>query len=64
VDNYNKFCKDKSCSEYIEWDFSFDTNSRPYPCVSCKIIGQSHDIDSYPEDCKHLDEIKKIELKK
>lgn len=58
--NYNEFCKTKECPEYIEWDYEFETGSQP--CVSCQKVGQSHDIDEYPEDCLHLSEIKLIQL--
>jgi hypothetical protein len=60
--NYNDFCKEKECGEYIEWDFVFDAECQPYPCTSCQKVGQSYDIEAYPEDCVYIDEIKKIKL--
>jgi len=48
---YNEFCGSKNCPEYIEWDYE---NT---PCTSCKLIGQSHDITEYPEDCLFKEEI-------
>lgn len=58
--NYNEFCKTKGCEEYIEWEW--DTEFGPYLCTSCQKIGQSYDIEEYPEDCLYLDEIRKIEV--
>lgn len=60
--NYNQFCKKSGCEEYIEWDYEFDSECPPYPCTSCQKVGQSYDIEEYPNDCPFLDEIQKIEL--
>ena len=54
--NYNEFCKSKDCEYYIEWSFEFGD------CVSCKLVGQSYDIEEYPENCPHIDDIKQIKL--
>jgi hypothetical protein len=54
--NFNDFCKSKNCSEYIEWSFDMGAN-----CTSCKLVGQSYNIDEYPKNCLFLDEIKKHE---
>lgn len=54
---FNEFCKNKQCSEYIEWTFDMGAY-----CTSCKLVGQSYNIDQYPNDCLFLDEIKKFEL--
>ena len=55
---YNEFCESKNCKGYIEWEYQFESDMQPYPCVSCKLIGQSHDIIEYPKDCPFLNEIK------
>lgn len=60
--NYNEFCKASGCDQFIEWDH--DTEYGPYPCTSCMIIGQSYNIDKYPEDCPFKEEISKIELER
>ena len=60
--NYNDFCKEKECAEYIEWDLVIEEAGQPYICASCKKVGQSYDIDEYPKDCPFLNEIQKIEL--
>jgi len=54
---FNNFCKSKNCPEYVEWDFGHGT------CVSCKLIGQSYDIEEYPQNCLFLNEIKEFEYK-
>ena len=58
MDNYSEFCKSKECEFYIEWEF--DTGYGPYPCKSCKKIGQSYEVEEYPEDCPYLEEIKNV----
>lgn len=58
---FNKFCRNKNCENYIEWEYSFDSQSQLYPCISCTLIGQSYDITEYPPNCKFLPEIKKYE---
>lgn len=54
--NYNEFCKNKQCQEYIEWTFDMGVK-----CTSCKLVGQSYDITEYPKDCLFLDEIKQVD---
>lgn len=53
---FNEFCKSKNCPQCIEWTFGMGSN-----CVSCKLIGQSYDIDEYPKDCLFLEDIKEFE---
>lgn len=53
---FNGFCKSKKCPEYIEWNFGHGN------CFSCKLVGQSYDIDQYPENCLHKEEIKEYEI--
>jgi len=62
MNNYNDFCRDIGCEEYIEWDYEFEPCSPPYPCTSCQKVGQSYDIDAYPDDCPHLMAIQMIVL--
>ena len=58
---YDKFCYGIGCDHYVEWDYSFDSGAPPYPCVSCKLYGQSYNIDVYPDNCPYLEEIKQFE---
>lgn len=55
MDNYTAFCKSKNCEHFIEWEF--DTGYGHHPCNSCKKIGQSYEVEEYPEDCPFIDEI-------
>ena len=52
---YNDWCKSKECEHYIEWEYLFDSTEQPYPCVSCKLVGQSHNIEQRPEECPFND---------
>jgi hypothetical protein len=54
--NFNEFCSKKQCPEYIKWSFDMGAN-----CESCKLIGQSYNIDEYPKNCLFLEEIKEHE---
>ena len=55
--NFNEFCKNKNCEEYITWSFGFGK------CTSCKRVGQSYNIEDYPIDCLFLDDIKLYNIK-
>ena len=52
--NYNEFCSKQNCPHYIEWSFSVggEDDNEEYPCVSCKLQGQSYDITEIAEDCQ------------
>ena len=56
---FNDFCANKGCEEYIAWNY--DCEGYPVNCESCKLIGQSHDIIEYPENCLFLNDIQKFE---
>jgi hypothetical protein len=53
--SYNNFCKSKNCPEYIEWDFEMGAK-----CTSCKLVGQSYNIEEIPENCLFKEEIEKL----
>ena len=57
IDNYNEFCKTRDCEHYIEWSFEYGN------CVSCKLVGQSYNIEEYPENCPHIDGIRQLNAK-
>ena len=46
-------CKSLGCEHYIEWDFGYGT------CISCKLQGQSYNIDKVADDFPHSEEFKK-----
>ena len=45
-------CKSLRCEHYVEWDCGYGT------CISCKLQGQSYNIDKVADDCPHSDEFK------
>ncbi|MFY7731943.1 MAG: hypothetical protein ACOVSR_00575 [Bacteroidia bacterium] len=53
--NFDEFCFNKQCPEYIEWDCGEGI------CISCKKVGQSYFINEYPIDCNFLEEIRSYE---
>lgn len=42
---YNSWCKSNGCENYIEWDTGYGE------CVSCKLVGQSYNIDEIAGKC-------------
>ena len=52
---YDKFCFRMKCPKYIEWKWNYDGS----PCKSCKLVGESYQIEKYPKNCLHLEEIEK-----
>ena len=59
---FNEFCRNQKCPEYIKWDCEMGDDE--YSCESCKLMGQSYDIDEYPQDCLFISEIKEYEREK
>lgn len=60
--NLGKFCRESKCPAYIEWSYNPADPSDNYGivyCESCKLVGQSYSIEEYPDDCIHLDAIKR-----
>lgn len=49
--NYAPFCEEKKCPEFIRWQIEGTT------CESCKKVGQSYDLNEYPPDCLHIEDI-------
>ena len=57
---YDDFCKDVGCEQYIEWDFmgiNPDYKEQPYPCISCRLVGESYNIDNYPLSCPFISKL-------
>ena len=57
MSDFGAFCKGKNCEQFIEWDYSFDEECAPYPCESCRLVGQSYTVDKYPYNCIHITDI-------
>jgi len=57
---FDSFCAQKDCPEYIIWELQDGL------CFSCQKVGQSYNVDKYPDDCVYLEEIKqhKVEVEK
>ena len=55
---FNEFCRNQKCPEYIKWDFGMGD------CESCKLVGQSYNINEYPQDCLFISKIKEYEREK
>lgn len=61
---FNEFCAAKDCRHYVEWNYA-GTLDEPTSCISCKLVGESHNIDKIPmapHVCPHLEEIKEWKL--
>ena len=57
---FDKFCDQRRCQHFVQWDVDVGAD-RPYWCSSCTLVGQSYEIDMYPHNCLHLEDIKKYE---
>lgn len=56
---FDEFCASKDCPHYVEWYYTGTIEVGP--CISCKLVGESHNIDKIPiapKICPHLEEIK------
>jgi len=68
--HFDQFCREKQCKEYIEWDFEVDMDDHDIHhtsrmiCVSCQQVGQSYNIEVYPDNCPYLEEIKEYKYEK
>ena len=49
---YNDFCESKECPHMVQWEYYGKD------LTSCDMVGESDDIECYPESCIHIDEIK------
>lgn len=46
--NFNDFCKSIGCEHYIEWNCGYGD------CVSCRLQGESYNIEKLADNCPHL----------
>ena len=56
--NYGPFCEENNCPEFIRWGVEGGV------CESCKLVGQSYEINEFPPDCLFLKAIEEYKLKK
>ena len=53
--NFAPFCEEKKCPEFIRWNTGWGT------CESCKLVGQSYELNEYPSECLFHEEIQDYE---
>lgn len=46
--NCSEKCRSKNCEHFIEWGFRGNNE-----CRSCKLIGQSYEVEEIPKDCPY-----------
>lgn len=46
--NCSEKCRSKNCEHFIEWGFRGNNE-----CRSCKLIGQSYEVEEVPKDCPY-----------
>lgn len=46
---------------FVVWSFDNGVCEYPVNCESCKLVGQSHDITEYPNNCLFMNDIKDYE---
>ena len=63
---FDNMCRDVfHCENYIEWEHQEEifSGSNRYlsdiVCVSCTEVGQSYNIEEYPDDCPYQVELEK-----
>jgi len=52
--NTEDYCIEMDCEHFIQWEFT-DVDGQPYPCSSCKLIGQSYRIEKLADNCPYKD---------
>lgn len=68
---YDRFCETadngERCEHIIYWDHEVEMHdhNRTYEssieCISCTLVGQSYNVEEYPDNCPYLKEIKEWE---
>ena len=51
MENYNDWCKSNECDNYVEWSYPVYHNEE-VDCFSCKLQGQSYEINEIAKECK------------
>jgi len=69
--SFDEMCREVfECENYIEWEHEqeISDHGREYhstmTCVSCTEVGQSYNIDEYPDNCPHKKELDKYIAKR
>lgn len=60
---FDQFCMEHNCEHVILWDHDVELNGyeSTVECISCIPVGQSYNIEQYPDSCPFLKEIKEWE---
>ena len=60
---FDEFCMGQNCEHLILWDHDVEIDGYEscVQCISCVLVGQSYNVEAYPDECPYLREIKKYE---
>lgn len=54
MNEIEKICKEVQCPYFIVWNFGYGD------CISCKLQGESYNIESVADDCPYKDKFNKL----
>lgn len=54
MNEIEQICKEIQCPHFIVWDFGYGD------CISCRLQGQSYNIESVADDCPYKDKFNYI----
>ncbi len=54
MNEIEKICKEIQCPHFIVWSFGYGD------CISCKLQGESYNIESVADDCPYKDKFSNI----
>lgn len=54
MNEIEKICKEIQCTHFIVWNFGYGD------CISCKLQGESYNIESVADDCPNKDKFNKL----
>lgn len=54
MNEIEKICKEIQCPHFIVWSFGYSD------CISCKLQGESYNIESVADDCPYKDKFNKL----
>lgn len=54
MNDIEKICKEVQCPQFIVWSFGYGD------CISCKLQGESYDIESVADNCPYKDKFSNV----
>lgn len=54
MNEIEKICKEIQCPNFIVWNFGYGN------CISCKLQGESYNIESIADNCPYKDKFNNI----